>query len=138
MRVSLDGGESLYLQLARSLREQIIDGTLPVGEPVPSGREIHARWGIGRNTYSAAVRELKREGLVAVRPGMGTYVIARPRLTVIDLGPGDQVAARAPDDAERASTGAGFLTPVLVVTRRDGRTEVHSAAVTICRVLCAD
>lgn len=136
MQVNPDAGESLYLQVARLLRQDIIEGRLEVGDPVPSGREVYERFGIGRNTYSRAIHELKREGLLAVRAGIGTYVTARPALKVVEIGPGDQVAARAPTDDERDRLGISLLVPVMTVMRADGSTEVHSAAVTVARVTC--
>lgn len=131
MRIDPEAGESLYLQLARQIRDRIISGDLPVGEPIPSARTVLAEFGIGRNTYSHAVRELKRQGLVAVRPGQGVYVITRPELRAVGLRPGDRVSARMPDDEERARLGTGYLTPLLVIVHADGSQEAHSAAVTV-------
>lgn len=134
MRMDPGAGEAGYLQLARQIREQIISGDLPLGEPLPSARSIQAEHGIGRNTYTAVVRELRRLGLVAVRPGRGVYVIARPSLEVVDLRPGDRIAARMPSDAERERLQTGYLTPLLVVTHADGTEGLYSAAVTIGEV----
>lgn len=133
MDVQHESGEAIYLQIARAIRQQIVDGTLKVGQPLPSGREVRERYGIGRYTYGRAVEVLKREGLVVTRPGDGTYVLKRPALTIVRLGAGDSVSARSPTEAEREQYGITLITPVIVVTRADGREEVHSASVTIAR-----
>ncbi len=134
MKVEPGSGEPEYLQLARSLRQRIIDGDLPVGEPLPSSRAVRDRHGIGRATYGRAVAELRKQGLVAIRTGQGAWVTARPAVQVLEVGAGDRVAARPPTEDERERLGAGLLTPVLVVTRATGAVEVHSAAVTVCQV----
>lgn len=136
MEIEHESGEALYLQIARVIRGQIVDGTLAVGEPVPSGRAMREEHGIGRYTYGRALGVLKSEGLVATRPGEGTFVIARPTLAVVALGEGDSVAARAPTEAERAKYAISPITPVLVVTRADGAEEVYAASVTIARADC--
>ncbi len=128
-------GEAEYLQLARALRQQIIDGQLPVGEPLPSSRTARDAHGIGRATWGRAVAELRKQGLVSVRKGQGTWVTARPAVRVVEVAAGDRVAARAASETEREDLGAGLLTPVLVVTRAAGGTEVYSAAVTVCAVI---
>lgn len=138
MRVEDGTGEAEYLQLARALRQQIIDGRLPVGEPLPSSRTVRDVYGIGRGTYGRAVAELRRQGLVAVRKGQGAWVTSRPVVEVVSLGTGDRVASRAAAGDERERLGTGLLTPVLVVTRAGGAVEVYSAAVTVCLVTDPD
>lgn len=127
-------GESEYLQVARALRQQIIDGELEVGEQVPSSRTAKDAHGVGRTTWGRAVAELRRQGLVSVRKGQGAWVTARPAVRVVEVAAGDRVTSRAATEQERERLGTGPLTPVLVVTRADGRAEVHSAAVTVCLV----
>ena len=80
-----------------------------------------------------AVEELRKAGLVVTRPGVGTFVAATPSKQVIALNPGDQVTSRMPTEEERARLRTGYLTPVLIVTRADGRTEPYNAAVTVVR-----
>ena len=127
-------GESEYLQVARTLRQQIIDGQFDVGEQLPSSRSAKERHGIGRTTWGRAVAELRRQGLVSIRKGQGAWVTARPAVRVVEVTEGDRVAARPATEDERRRLGTGPLTPVLVVTRAGGETEVHSGAVTVCLV----
>jgi len=128
-------GESEYLQIARRMRQQIIDGELAVGEPLPSQRLMQAEHGIGRTTYGKAVAELRRQGLVTIRRGQGAWVTTQPAVRVIEVRAGDRVAARAATEAEREEFGTGLLASVLVVTRAAGEAEVYPAAVTVCAVV---
>ena len=132
MHIDYDSGEPVYLQIARLLRDQIIQGELQVGAQLPSGNEMQASRGVTRVTYQHAVDQLREAGLVVTRMGKGTFVVAVPMLQVIRLSAGDQVTARMPTEAEREQLDTG-LTPVLVVTRADGAEEVFPAAVTVCQ-----
>jgi DNA-binding transcriptional regulator YhcF (GntR family) len=132
VQIDYDSGEPVYLQIARLLRDQIIQGELQVGAQLPSGNEMQASRGVTRVTYQHAVDQLREAGLVVTRMGKGTFVVAVPMLQVIGLSAGDQVTARMPTEAEREQLDTG-LTPVLVVTRADGAEEVFPAAVTVCQ-----
>ena len=131
MRVDYESGEKVYLQIARAIRDRIISGELPVGAQIPSGNQMKQEWGVNRLTGAQAVEELRKAGLVATRPGVGTFVAAMPASQVVALRPGDRVIARMPSEEERERLGTGHITPVLIVTRADGRVEPYNAAVTV-------
>jgi GntR family transcriptional regulator len=130
VQIDYESGEKVYLQIARIIRDRIISGELEVGARIPSGSQMRAEWGINRITAAQAVAELRRAGLVATRPGAGTFVTAAPRLQAVTLRPGDTVTARMPTEAERETLRTGYVTPVLIVTRADGTVEPYNAAVT--------
>ena len=132
MHIDLGSPEPIYLQLAREIRGRIVRGELAAGTQLPSGRQLEIELGISRKTYTEAIAELRREGLVSTRKGQGAFVIAVPALQVIPLRQGDRVLSRAPTQDERDRLAAGGVTWVLEITRADGRAEVHSAAVTVC------
>jgi DNA-binding transcriptional regulator YhcF (GntR family) len=132
VQIDYDSGEPVYLQIARLLRDQIIQGQLQVGAQLPSGNEMQASRGVTRVTYQHAVDQLREAGLVVTRAGKGTFVVAVPMMQVVALAAGDEVTARMPTEAEREQFDTG-LTPVLVVTRADGTEEVFPAAVTVCQ-----
>ena len=131
VRIDYDSGERVYLQIVRIIRDMIINGELPVGTQIPSGAQMKRAWGVNRLTGAMAVEELRKAGLVVTRPGVGTFVAATPPTQVIALNPGDQVTSRMPTEEERARLRTGYLTPVLIVTRADGKTEPYNAAVTV-------
>lgn len=64
----------LYEQVASTLRGQIVQGELALGQKLPTEREIAARYGVSRNVVREAVRTLANDGLVQVRQGSGVYV----------------------------------------------------------------
>jgi GntR family transcriptional regulator len=70
----------LYLQLARHLRRNIVDGTLAETEALPSERDLAERFGVSRVTVRKALHELSREGLLSPRQGAGTFVSAPPHV----------------------------------------------------------
>jgi GntR family transcriptional regulator len=74
----LDGrsGRSPYLQLVRQVRQALRLGLLCEGDQLPTVKEVVARLAINPNTVLKAYRELEHEGLVAARPGVGTFVTA--------------------------------------------------------------
>jgi GntR family transcriptional regulator len=67
-------GVATYLQLAQQVRHALRLGLLKPGDQLPTAREVVARLAINPNTVLRAYRELEREGLVAARPGQGTFI----------------------------------------------------------------
>jgi len=67
-------GLSTYMQLTQQVKQALRLGTLMPGDQLPTAREVVAKLAINPNTVLKAYRELQREGLVAPRPGQGTFV----------------------------------------------------------------
>lgn len=72
----LDGrsGVSPYLQIVQQVRHALRLGLLDQGDQLPTVKDVVARLAINPNTVLKAYRELERDGLVAPRPGVGTFV----------------------------------------------------------------
>ena len=72
----LDGrsGVSPYLQLVQQVRRALRLGLLSEGDQLPTVKDVVGRLAINPNTVLKAYRELEHEGLVAARPGVGTFV----------------------------------------------------------------
>ncbi|MGV9798360.1 GntR family transcriptional regulator [Mycobacterium sp. NPDC003449] len=66
-----------YLQVARTLRKEIVDGVYPVGSQLPTEHELCERFEVSRYTVREALRRLRDDNLVASRPRAGTLVIPR-------------------------------------------------------------
>lgn len=66
-----------YLQILQSIRAQIDDGALNVGDTVPSERQISAEWSVSRATATKVLAALRSEGLVESIQGVGTVVRAQ-------------------------------------------------------------
>ncbi|MGI5486951.1 GntR family transcriptional regulator [Microtetraspora malaysiensis] len=69
-------GVSPYLQLVQQVRHALRLGMLREGDQLPTVKEVVAHLAINANTVLKAYRELEHEGLVAARPGVGTFVTA--------------------------------------------------------------
>src|SRR3954469_12518759 len=70
----LDNQGSLYTQLYRALRSQILAGQLPPGARVAATRMLAAELGLSRNVVMLAYEQLRAEGYLVARPGAGTFV----------------------------------------------------------------
>jgi GntR family transcriptional regulator len=67
-------GVAPYLQLIHQVRQALRLGLLTVGDQLPTVKDVAAGLAINPNTVLKAYRELEYEGLVAARPGVGTFV----------------------------------------------------------------
>ena len=67
-------GVSPYLQVVHQVRQALRLGLLREGDQLPTVKEVVARLAINPNTVLKAYRELEHAGLVAARPGLGTFV----------------------------------------------------------------
>lgn len=91
-----DCARPLYEHIKTFVRERVGDGTWPPGHRVPSENQLVARFSVSRMTAHRALRELQQEGVLARRPGVGTFVRAIPRKTsLIDIrNIAEEIAAR--------------------------------------------
>ncbi len=63
-----------YLRIYTELRDRIASGKWPAGSPLPAQRELADEFSVSMMTLRQALQLLADEGLVAARPGLGTYV----------------------------------------------------------------
>ena len=73
-----DSGDHRYIQVARTLRKEIVDGVYPVGSQLPTEHELCQRFSVSRYTVREALRRLREDNLVSSRPRAGTMVVPRP------------------------------------------------------------
>jgi DNA-binding transcriptional MocR family regulator len=66
--------DHLYLQIARALKKEIVEGVYPVGSQLPTEDELCKRFSCSRYTVREALRRLREDGLVSSRPRAGTLV----------------------------------------------------------------
>ena len=71
-------GDHRYLQVARTLRKEIVDGVYPVGSQLPTEHELCERFAVSRYTVREALRRLRDDNLVTSKPRAGTLVVPRP------------------------------------------------------------
>lgn len=67
-------------QVIIELRQQISSGEWPVGSRIPTEPELVEQLGVARNTVREAIRALAHNGLLDIRQGSGTYVLATSEL----------------------------------------------------------
>jgi DNA-binding FadR family transcriptional regulator len=74
-------------QVFEQLVDDVVDGELPVGEPLPSERRLAEVLGISRPAVREALQRIAQTGLVEVRHGGGTTVRDYRRSAGLDLLP---------------------------------------------------
>jgi GntR family transcriptional regulator len=67
-------GVAPYQQLIQQVRQALRLGLLREGDQLPTVKDVVGRLAINPNTVLKAYRELEYGGLVAARPGVGTFV----------------------------------------------------------------
>jgi len=102
--VSFAAGESPYRQVVYAATKAILAGDLAPGALFPSVRELSQALKINPNTAQKVVAELVRDGLLEVRPGIGTAVTTARRGTA----------------AERRALLSGEVEQLVVEARRLG------------------
>jgi GntR family transcriptional regulator len=73
-----------YREIADHLRDRILDGTYPAGQPLPSEEQLAREFGVSRPTVRQGISELRAAGMVEVLMGRGMFVRsphARPSVT---------------------------------------------------------
>jgi GntR family transcriptional regulator/MocR family aminotransferase len=95
-----EGGEAMFLRIARSLVRDIERGRLGPGERLPSSRALAQSLSVHRNTVVSAYAELAAEGWIRTSEASGTFVAsdlprARPRPITPRVSPREQVPLRA-------------------------------------------
>ena len=64
----------IYLQVEADIIKDMLNGKLPPGEKLPSGRDLAVKYKINPNTASRVYQELELKGLCFTTRGMGTFV----------------------------------------------------------------
>lgn len=64
-----------YKMIKDYIKEQITNGTWPVGSRLPSQRALASQFGVNRSTIVTALDEMAAEGLIEGKTGMGTIVV---------------------------------------------------------------
>jgi GntR family transcriptional regulator len=67
-------GVAPYMQLVQQVRHALRLGLLREGDQLPTVKDVVGSLAINPNTVLKAYRELEYQGLVAARPGVGTFI----------------------------------------------------------------
>ncbi|WP_371478989.1 FadR/GntR family transcriptional regulator [Kitasatospora sp. NBC_00315] len=104
-------------QVIAQLRTQITSGEWPVGSRIPTEVALVEQLGVARNTVREAVRALAHNGLLDIRQGSGTYVLATSELAGVmhrrfaDADQRQVAELRATLECSAAGLAAGRRTP---------------------------
>ncbi|NUR56593.1 MAG: GntR family transcriptional regulator [Acidobacteria bacterium] len=67
----------IHAQVERGIRAAIASGRLPVGDQLPTVRQLAVELRVNANTIAKVYAHLEREGVLETRRGVGTFVAAR-------------------------------------------------------------
>jgi GntR family transcriptional regulator / MocR family aminotransferase len=104
-KLDLTSGEALYLQLYRSIREDMLQGRIPAGARLPSIRSLCRRLNLSRTPVALAYDQLQAEGYVISKTRSGLFAAElpqtwMPRPALDTQSPAQPQEAEAADDAE--------------------------------------
>jgi len=79
IRIDLASPVPAYRQIVSALRAVLVAGACPVGQPLPTVRQLAVDLGVHHNTVAEAYRILADEGWLALRRRHGALVLDRSR-----------------------------------------------------------
>ncbi len=68
--------KGIFLQIADSISEKVVEGKYPPGEKIPSVRDLAAEMGVNPNTVMRTYSELQTREIIDNKRGVGYYVSA--------------------------------------------------------------
>jgi GntR family transcriptional regulator len=77
-KITLETGTSICDQAVYAAKKALVAGQMRPGEPFPSVRSLGNTLKINPNTAHKVIARLTAEGLLEVRPGIGTIVAEPP------------------------------------------------------------
>lgn len=120
----------LYERVAAAIARQIASGDYPVGQRLPSERDLAQAHDVSRPTIREAIIALEIDGLVEVRMGSGVYVVApSPKggvRGVTDVGPFEVLEARRAFEAEACAVAALRVTDEQIVELEQLLAEINN------------
>ena len=75
--LSKSSKEPIYQQIQNQIKNAILNGSLSVGDVLPSIRKLSKDLSVSVITTKKAYRELEQEGYIETRLGMGSFVADR-------------------------------------------------------------
>ena len=102
----IDEGRALFVQIAESVEDSIVDGSLAEDSRAPSTNELAAFYRINPATAAKGVNMLVDKGVLVKRRGIGMFVA---------VGAREQLRAE-----RRAAFAARFIQPLLAEARTLG------------------
>lgn len=126
-RVEHGSGESASHLIAEDLWLGVVDGTLEIGERLPTVRELAVALRVSPRAVERAYAELERRGVVSQRPGEGIFVSLAPPLEA-EMARQRELVALCRETLERAASlgfGASDVLDVIADLRSAERPPNH-------------
>ncbi|WP_186578957.1 GntR family transcriptional regulator [Aquibacillus kalidii] len=82
MPTEFESSKPIYMQIVDRINFNIVQGKQPLGEKLPSVREMAVQMGVNPNTIQRAYSELERMNIVETRRGQGTFVLDDTKLLI--------------------------------------------------------
>lgn len=76
---SLERGPSLPEEIVASLTSALLAGELRPGDRLPSEQALATEFGVARTVVREAISQLKYDGIVQSRVGVGAFIVAQPQ-----------------------------------------------------------
>lgn len=77
--------EHLPAKIAATIGQEIAAGRLKAGEKLPTEHALAKTFGVSRSVVREAIAQLRNEGLIDTRQGVGAFVLDTPRRPVIRI-----------------------------------------------------
>lgn len=127
VEIRKESGIPLYVQLAEEIRLLVHRGELRPGDQMPTVRELSVALGINANTVARVYRDLQREGLLALKRGVGTFVTEAKAGAAIGKKAYEAIERKAAELVElsrRAGLGPGEISRLIeALMKEDGHAE---------------
>lgn len=123
--MTLDPNRRRYQDVAEELVRDLANGAYAIGDKLPTERQISEELGVSRSLVRDAMIMLEVKGLVDVRKGSGTYVVALPGAEASDdvldqdIGPFELLQARQLLESNIAAFAATMATKADIVKMRE-------------------
>lgn len=82
--MEFQNGKSIFLQIADTITEKVINGEFQAGEKIPSVRELAAQMGVNPNTIMRTYSELQTMNIIENQRGIGYFVNPEARHVILE------------------------------------------------------
>lgn len=118
--------DALPLRIATVLAREIEQGELQPGSRLPTEPQMAERFGVSRNVVREAIAQLRADGLVEARQGVGAFVMAPEQRAAIRI---DRETLKTGDNMERLFELRRMLEVESAMLAAERRNETHLAAI---------
>ena len=118
--------DALPLRVATVLAREIEQGELQPGSRLPTEPQMAERFGVSRNVVREAIAQLRADGMVEARQGVGAFVLAPEQRAAIRI---DREALKTGDNMERLFELRRILEVESAALAAARRNEAHLAAI---------